>query len=264
MRSFGTTTQVIAHEIMYCIVSTSDLTTSLQHRHGRLGDMTGLGPNNLINNPIIHRLLRRHEKIPIAIGLDLLLRLIAIIGNISIQHLPDEQNLLRLNLDIGRLPLRPSERLMNHDPGIGKRPPLPRSSRPEEECPHRRRHSETDGLDVAGDELHGIVNGEAGADGAAGGVDVEGNVLFGVFVGEVEELGDEDVGDFVVDVGAEEEDAVFEKAGDHVELARAAVDGGEGWDAFGFRGGGGWGVGVGLLGHHVGAAPGIQHWLALH
>mmetsp|Transcript_1781 Transcript_1781/g.3399 ORF Transcript_1781/g.3399 Transcript_1781/m.3399 type:complete len:325 (+) Transcript_1781:136-1110(+) len=224
MRLFGTTTRVIAHEIMYCIVSTSDLTTSLQHRHGRLGDMTGLGPNNLINNPIIHRLLRRHEKIPIAIGLDLLLRLIAIIGNISIQHLPDEQNLLRLNLDIGRLPLRPSERLMNHDPGIGKRPPLPRSSRPQEKRSHRRGHAEADRGDIAGDVLHGVVDGHAGADRSAGGVDVEGDVLGGILVREVEELGDEDVGDFVVDALTEEDDPVLEEAGEDVFLGGAIVD----------------------------------------
>jgi len=45
---------------------------------------------------------------------------------------------------------------------------------------------------------------------------------------EVEELGYEDVGDFVVDVGSEEEDAVFEEAGDYVDLARAAFNCGEG------------------------------------
>ena len=82
-------------------------------------------------------------------------------------------------------------------------------------------------MDIAGDELHGVINGETSADGPTGGVDVDGNVLFGVFVGEVEELGDEDVGDFVVDVSAEEEDAVFEEAGDDVELTGSTVDGGD-------------------------------------
>jgi len=66
-------------------------------------------------------------------------------------------------------------------------------------------------------------------------------------------LGYEDVGDFVVDVGSEEEDAVFEEAGDYVDLAGAAFDCGEG----------GWGAGAfwcffwgcGLIGHHRHGRP---------
>ncbi len=195
--------------------------------------MTGLGANDLVNNSIIHRLFRRHEKVPIAIGLDLLLRLIAIIGNIRIQNLPDEQNLLGLNLDVSRLSLRPSERLMNHDPRIGKGPPLPRGPGTEEERSHGRRHAETDRRDIAGDVLHGIVNGHAGADRSTGGVDVEGDVLGGVLVGEVEELGHEDVGDFVVDGLTEEDDPVLEEAGDDVFLGRAVVDHGHAHGAAG-------------------------------
>jgi len=54
---------------------------------------------------------------------------------------------------------------------------------------------------------------------------------------EVEELGDEDVGDFVVDIGSEEEDAVFEETGDYVDLSGSTCDGWEGgWGAATFRG----------------------------
>ena len=49
--------------------------------------MTRLGLNNLINNPIILGLFRSHEKVPIAILLNLILGLIRILGNISIQNI---------------------------------------------------------------------------------------------------------------------------------------------------------------------------------
>ena len=105
---------------------------------------------------------------------------------------------------------------MNHYAGIGEGFALARCSGAEEEGSHGGGHAEADRLDVAGDELHGVVDCQSGGDGSPRAVDVEGDVLFGVFVGEVEELGDEDVGHFVVDVGAEEEDAVFEEAGDDI------------------------------------------------
>ena len=63
-----------------------------------------------------------------------------------------------------------------------------------------------------------------------GRVDVEGDVLAGVLGLEVEELGDDDVGDLVVDGGAEEHDAVLEQAGvdvgDPLAPGRALEDGG--------------------------------------
>ena len=57
--------------------------------------------------------------------------------------------------------------------------------------------------------LHGVVDGHADAAAAPGGVDIEGDVLGGILVGKVEQLGHEDVGDFVLDALVEEDDAVL-------------------------------------------------------
>mmetsp|Transcript_11770 Transcript_11770/g.17156 ORF Transcript_11770/g.17156 Transcript_11770/m.17156 type:complete len:283 (+) Transcript_11770:105-953(+) len=200
-----------------------------QRRHGRNRNMTGLGGNNLINNTIILSLIGSHEKVPISILRNLILSLSGIFRHVLVQTSLDEQNLLSLNLNIGSLTLRTTQRLMNHNPRIRKRLSLPGRTSSEEKGTHRSGHTEADGLNVAGDEFHGVVDGEAGGDGSTGGVDVEGDVLVGIFVGEVEELGDENVGDFVVDVGSEEEDAVFEEARDYVDLAGSAINGWEGW-----------------------------------
>ena len=186
--------------------------------------MTRLGRYHLINNSIIHRLLRRHEKVPITIGLNLILGLITVLRNISIQHLPNEQNLLGLDFNIGSLSLRPPERLMDHDTAVGKRASLAGSTGAQQKRSHAGSHAKAYGGDIAGNVLHGVVNGHAGTDTSPGTVDVECDILGGVLVGQVEELGNEDVGNFVVDALSEEDDAVLEEAGDDVFLGGAVVD----------------------------------------
>ena len=98
---------------------------------------------------------------------------------------------------------------MNHYAGIGEGFALARCSGAEEEGSHGGGHAEADRLDVAGDELHGVVDCQSGGDGSSGTVDVEGNVFGGVFVGEVEKLSNEDIGNFVIDALTEEDDAVL-------------------------------------------------------
>ena len=55
--------------------------------------------------------------------------------------------------------------------------------------------------------LHTVVDGQAGDDASAGGVDVEVDGFVGVFGVEVEHDANDLVGEFVVDFGAEEDDA---------------------------------------------------------
>jgi len=71
------------------------------------------------------------------------------------------------------------------------------------------------------DELHRVVDREAGVDRAAGAVDVERDVLVGVVGLEMEQLGDRQVGELVVDRRAEEDDPLVEEARVDVEGALA-------------------------------------------
>ena len=71
--------------------------------------------------------------------------------------------------------------------------------------------ADAEGDDIVLDVLHGVVDGEAGGDGAAGRVDVELDVLLWVFAGEEEHLRDDQVGDVVVDRRAEEDDVVAQQ-----------------------------------------------------
>ena len=74
---------------------------------GHLGflDVAGLGGDDLIDDAVIDRLLRRHEKIAVAVLLDLVLGLVAVLGDVGVEDLPNEENLLGLDLNVGRLAL---------------------------------------------------------------------------------------------------------------------------------------------------------------
>ncbi len=61
--------------------------------------------------------------------------------------------------------------------------------------------------------MHGVVDGQPGGHAAAGAVDVEVDVGFGVLVGQDEHLGDDQVGHGVIDGGAQDDDAILEQAG---------------------------------------------------
>ena len=68
----------------------------LQGGHGRFGNVRCLCLDNLINNTIFDCLLGGHEKIAIAVFLNLILWLITIVRNISVQHFSDKKNFLGL------------------------------------------------------------------------------------------------------------------------------------------------------------------------
>ena len=172
--------------------------------------MTRLRLNHLIDNAIIHGLLGSHEKVSITIGLNLILGLITIFGNVRIQYFPNEQYLLRLNLNVSRLSLSTAQWLMDHDARIGQRPSLPRRTGPQQEGPHARGHTKAYRGHIARNVLHRIVNGHSGGHAPPRTVDVERNILGGVLVGQVQELGHEDVGDFIIHTLTEEDDPVLQ------------------------------------------------------
>ena len=91
---------------------------------------------------------------------------------------------------------------------------------------HRRRGrrlAHAEGAHVGTDELHRVVDGEQARDLAARRVDVEADVLVGVFRLEMQQLGHHEVRHRVVDRSADEDDALLEEAGVDVESSLAAV-----------------------------------------
>src|SRR5213594_5151931 len=105
---------------------------------------------------------------------------------------------------------------MDQDPGVRQREAFALGTGAEQERAHRRRLPHADGGDGRLDVLHRVVDGDARRHRAAGGVDVELDVLVGILGLQEEHLGDDQVGDLVLDVGREEDDPLLEEPGEDV------------------------------------------------
>ena len=105
---------------------------------------------------------------------------------------------------------------------FGQRHPLALGAAGQQQRAHAHRDPDADRLHVGLDELHRVVDRQAGVDRAAGRVDVEADVLVGVLGLQVQELGDDQVGDVLGDRRAEEDDPLAEQARVDVESALAA------------------------------------------
>ena len=111
---------------------------------------------------------------------------------------------------------------MNHDAGVGKGITLPFRTRRQQEGPHRRRHPHADRLHVGLDELHRVINAEAGVDTAAGAVDVKRDVFVRIFAFQEKKLRDYEIRAFVVDFTGQKDDAVAQQARINIKAALAA------------------------------------------
>ena len=76
---------------------------------------------------------------------------------------------------------------------------------------------------VAAHVLHRVEDREAARHHAARAVDVEHDLLVGILALQEQKLRDDDVGDVVVDLGPEEDDAVLQQAAEDVPVALPAV-----------------------------------------
>src|SRR5690606_19499175 len=103
-------------------------------------------------------------------------------------------------------------RLMHHDPGVRQRETLTLRARGEQELPHGGGQAHTEGRDIAFRELHGVVDGHPGVHRTTRRVDVERNILGGILRRQQQDLRADLVRDVVVDLGAEEDDALTQQA----------------------------------------------------
>ena len=166
----------------------------------------------MVHQPVFHGLFRRHPEVPVRIRFDLVHRLSGVVGHDLVHGTLHAQHFLGLDLDVlGRAGHVGDGRLVDQNAGIGQGVTFAGPARREEEGAHAGGHAQAVGLHVGLDELHGVVDGEPRGDAAAGTVDVQLDVLFGVFVLEVEQLGDHQVRDGVVDRHADEDDTVLQQ-----------------------------------------------------
>ena len=81
---------------------------------------------------------------------------------------------------------------------------------------HGGRYSCADGGHVRFNELHGVINPEAGVDASPRGIDINLYVFGGIRTGQEQQLGLDDIGYLVADRGPQENDAVHHQPGEHV------------------------------------------------
>ena len=107
---------------------------------------------------------------------------------------------------------------------VRQRVALARGTGTEQELAHGGREAHPEGGDIVGDELHGVVDRHPGVHRATGTVDVEEDVALVVFCVEQQHLRTDRVRVRVLDLGAEEDDALLEQPlVDVVVEARGAV-----------------------------------------
>src|SRR5262245_32174304 len=72
-------------------------------RHDHLGHGPGrrLGGDDLVDDPVLLRLLRRHEEVAVGVALDLVHRLARVVHEDAVQLLPHPEDLPRLAVDEG-------------------------------------------------------------------------------------------------------------------------------------------------------------------
>ena len=121
------------------------------------------------------------------------------LGEDLVEAVLDAQDLLRLDGDVGGLPLGPAPGLVDQDARVGQREALAVGARREQHRAHRRRLADADRLHVGPDELHRVVDREPGRGRAARAVDVEVDVLLGILGLEEQQLRDDQVRHHVVD-----------------------------------------------------------------
>ena len=143
---------------------------------------------------------------------------------VSLEPLAHADDLVGVDLDVGRLRVAATlhRRLVDEHARVRQRQALARRARREQHRGGRRRLAEADRLDVRLDVLHRVVDRRHRRERATGRVDVHDDVAVRVRALEHEQLGHDVVGRGVVDLHAEEDDAVLEQLGVRV-LALEAV-----------------------------------------
>src|SRR6266480_2063955 len=175
--------------------------------------------DHVVDDPVLLRLLGGQEVVALHVGGDPLERLPAVLGD-DLLHPPlDRDRLAGMDLDVARLPLEAAPELVDEDLRVRERKPFAARAGGQQQRAQRHRDPDAGGRHLGLDELDRVVDGEPRVDGAPGAVDVERDVLAGILRLEMEQLGDRQVGDLIVDRRPQEDDPLAEQTRVDVEGA---------------------------------------------
>ena len=124
--------------------------------------------DHLVDQAILSRLSRRHEKVAVGVFLNPIQRLAGALGQFLVEALFQEQDFIGLDADVTGLALGTAQGLVNHDPRVLQAAALARSTSGEQESTHAGGQANTHGLHVGFDVLHGVEDAKAVVDRSAG------------------------------------------------------------------------------------------------
>src|SRR5262249_1644356 len=113
-----------------------------------------------IDELVLLRLLGAHEVVALRVLGDLLQRLPGVLGDDLVESPAHVDDLLGVDLDVGRLALEAARDLVNEDLRVRRRHPLLRGAPAEQQRTHAHRNPDADRLDVGLDVLHRVVDRE--------------------------------------------------------------------------------------------------------
>ena len=170
------------------------------------------GSVNGIHDAVFNRFGGGHKEVPVGIAFDLFELLAGVAGEDRVEDRAQAHDLFALDLNVGGSSFCAAPGLVDHNAGVGQRKTFPRSAGGEQNGSHTGTLTETYGFDITGDRLDRVIDGKTGSDRTSGRVDVKIDVLSGRFRLQKKQLGDNEIGDIVIDRRAEQDDAVFEQA----------------------------------------------------
>lgn len=168
--------------------------------------------DDLVDETVLESLLGIHEVVALCILFYLWELLTRVICNELVQEILGLDDVLSVDGNICCLAFRTTERLVNHDFGVGESEALSLGTGHEDDGATGRSHTKTDSRHIWRDELHRVVHGHGRCDLTTWGVDVKDDVLLGILLLEEEELSDDGVGDIVIDRCTQEHNAFLEEA----------------------------------------------------
>ncbi len=169
--------------------------------------------HDVVDEPVVAGLLGAEPAVPQAVAGHRFLGLAGVLRDQPGHRGSRPFQLLGVDLDIGGGAAEAGRALVHQHLSVRQAEPLAGGPGAQQELAHAAGQAHGQRPDVVGDQLHRVVDGQPRGDRAARGVDVEADVAARVLGRQQQQLGAEPVGDPVVDLGAEYDDALVEQPG---------------------------------------------------
>lgn len=165
----------------------------------------------VIDDSVFERFVGGHVVIAVSIAFDVFVGFSGVLCDDVVEHIPDAEHLFGKDLDVGRLPLRPTEWLMHQNPRMRQRIALAFGASTQQHLRHRGSDADTVRGDVRLDVLHRVVNRHPRGDAPTRRVDVHEDIFRRVLARQKEQLRNDQRCDVIIDRRTDEDDPLFEE-----------------------------------------------------